>query len=409
MTFSLMGPEEDHDAQSTSGWRRGDDGRMYDDEGTDYYQRFTRGEGAGRGGGGRRGPGRSRRPRWVPALVLAVIAVLVIGVGYVGVGKLRDRFGPGEDYAGPGSGSVVFQVAEGDTASDMAPELVDRGVVASSKAFLSAARKDERSSSIQVGFYPLKEKMSSQQALDVLVDPKNQVQQKVTIPEGARLRDIVQRITKATDFSTQEVAGLLAEPSQIGLPAAAGGNPEGYLYPATYVVTPDTTAKSLLRQMVAKSVQVEDDLDLAAKARAKNLTVEQVITVASILEYEANRSEDYPKVARVIYNRLANDMPLQLDSTVSYVSGRSGDVWTTASERDSDSQYNTYKNQGLPPGPIGSPGQETVEAALNPAKGSWLYFVPDFATNTTLFSDTLAEHEKNVAKPKEYCRTHDSC
>ena len=100
--------------------------------------------------------------------------------------------------------------------------------------------------------------------------------------------------------------------------------------------------------------------------------------MASILEYEANRSEDYPKVARVLYNRLDQGMPLQLDSTVSYVSKRSGDVWTTAAERSNTSAYNTYANTGLPPGPIGSPGEETIEAALSPAKGDWLYFVPDY-------------------------------
>ena len=162
--------------------------------------------------------------------------------------------------------------------------------------------------------------------------------------------------------------------------------------------------------MVAKSVEVEQSLDLDARVpRRSNLTPEQVLTVASILEYEANKSEDYPKVARVLYNRLAEGMPLQLDSTVSYVSKRSGDVWTTAEERANTSAYNTYHHTGLPPGPIGSPGEETIEAALSPAKGDWLYFVPDYEDDTTRFSETYGEHLKWVAKLRGYCRESEDC
>ena len=99
--------------------------------------------------------------------------------------------------------------------------------------------------------------------------------------------------------------------------------------------------------MVTKTVEAEQSLGIEAKAKALGLTPEEVLTVASILEYEANKSEDYPKVARVLYNRMKKDMPLQLDSTVSYVSKRSGDVWTTAAERSNTSLYNTYKHAGL--------------------------------------------------------------
>ena len=176
-------------------------------------------------------------------------------------------------------------------------------------------------------------------------------------------------IVDKTDISKKAVTAALANPKAIGLPAQAKGNPEGYLFPATYTVPPNQNAVGLIRQMVAKSVQVEESLDLATRAEEVNLTPEQVLTVASILEYEANRSEDYPKVARVLYNRLNQGMPLQLDSTVSYVSKRSGDVWTTAAERSNTSAYNTYANAGLPPGPIGSPGEETIEAALYAGQG----------------------------------------
>jgi UPF0755 protein len=281
--------------------------------------------------------------------------------------------------------------------------------VASVDAFTEAASKDARSRGIQVGFYEMKKKMSASSALGILIDPKNLVQSTVTVPEGARVRDIVDSIVKNTHISRKDVVAALSHADSLGLPREAHDNPEGYLFPATYSVSPDETAKDLLSQMVSKAVEVTDSLNLRSEAAKLGLSSEQVLTVASILEYEANRTEDYPKVARVIYNRLDKKMALQLDSTVSYASGRQGDVWTTASERSSDSQYNTYRHRGLPPGPIGSPGEATIKAALHPASGNWLYFVPDFQHHTTLFTSSYKQHLKNVAKAKEYCRTHSAC
>jgi len=241
------------------------------------------------------------------------------------------------------------------------------------------------------------------------VDPENLMQNLVVVPEGARVRDIVKTIVSKTDISKRAVTAALAKPEAIGLPPEAEGNPEGYLYPATYTVPPKQDALGLITQMVTKSVEAEQSLGIESKAKALGLTPEEVLTVASILEYEANKPEDYPRVARVLYNRMKKDMPLQLDSTVSYVSKRSGDVWTTAAERSNSSAYNTYKHAGLPPGPIGSPGKETIGAALNPADGDWLYFVPDYEDDTTRFSTTYAQHQKWVAKLKKYCQTSEDC
>jgi UPF0755 protein len=157
-------------------------------------------------------------------------------------------------------------------------------------------------------------------------------------------------------------------------------------------------------------VESEKLQGLAAASAKLGYTPEQILTVASILEYEANRSQDYPKVARVLYNRLQRGLPLQLDSTVAYVSGRSGDVWTTAAERGDNSEYNTYKHTGLPPGPIGSPGDQTVEAALHPAAGNWLYFLPDFENNTTLFYDKDGpKRQADLQRIKDYCVKTQKC
>ncbi|ROR90585.1 endolytic transglycosylase MltG [Nocardioides aurantiacus] len=344
--------------------------------------------------------------------VLLVLVILGSGLFFGGrwaYDELSTRLASAPDFEGPGSGEVVYQVEEGVTSAQIGRDLKEAGVVASVDAFTEAATLDEDSRNIQVGYYQLQEKMRASDALDVLVDPANLVQALVTVPEGARVRQVVDSIAKNTDIRRRAVVRALADAEAIGLPADAEGNPEGYLFPATYTVPPKMTAVELISQMVAKTKAVEADLDIEARAADLGLTPEQVLTVASILEYEANKSEDYPRVARVLYNRLDDDMALQLDSTVSYVSGRSGDVWTTSAERDSDSQYNTYKYTGLPPGPIGSPGQETIEAALEPAEGDWLFFVPDYEADTTRFSVTLAEHNRWVEKLREYCRNNEDC
>ncbi len=355
---------------------------------------------------------RSRRRRGCgPVLiVLAIVVVIVALAGRWAFGELSSRLAPPPDYAGPGKGSVLYEVKQGASSTQIGRELQEGGRGQERRRLQRrCAREDESSRNIQVGYYQLKKKMKASQALAVLVDPENLMQNTVVVPEGARVRDIVKTIASKTDISTREVTAALANAKAIGLPAEANGNPEGYLFPATYTVPPKQDALGLITQMVTKSVEVEESLGIESKAKALGLTPQEVLTVASILEYEANRPEDYPKVARVLYNRLKKRMPLQLDSTVSYVSKRSGDVWTTSAERSNDSLYNTYKHTGLPPGPIGSPGEETIKAALNPADGDWLYFVPDYEEKTTRFSSTYAEHQKWVAKLQKYCRSSEDC
>ncbi len=356
-------------------------------------------------------PRRRRRGRGcVPVLV--VLAILLGGGWYGGrlaYDEITSRFAPAPDYAGPGDGSVVYEVKQGATSTAIGRDLKEAGVVKSVDAFAEAAREEEKSRNIQVGYYELQKKMKASEALAVLVDPANLVQSLVVVPEGARVRQVVDSIVAKTDITRKAVTQALADTDAIGLPAEAKGNPEGFLFPATYTVPPKQTAVGLISQMVAKSVEVEKSLDLVARSAELGLTPKEVITVASIIEYEANRSEDYPKVARVLYNRLDKGMALQLDSTVSYVSKRKGDVWTTAEERSNNSLYNTYVHTGLPPGPIGSPGEETITAALEPAEGDWLFFVPDYEEETTRFSVTLEEHNKWVEKLREYCRSSEDC
>lgn len=357
------------------------------------------------------GPGRRRaepprRKPWGRRLVaLVIVAALAFGA-WKGYQKVSDMFGGPEDYTGQGTGKVTVEIPEGAGGQQIANILKKAGVVKSAEAFYQLAIEDSRFQSVQAGFFSLRKEMSAENALVALIDKGNRVEGKVTIPEGARVGQIVELIAANSEIPEKDLLAALDKPEKLGLPDVANLNPEGYLFPATYEVPPGTTASQLLKQMVAKTLDVSSSLDIGTRAEALGLTGEQVLTVASILEYEANNEEDYAKVARVLYNRIEQGMPLQLDSTVSYVSKRKGDVFTTPEERADPSEYNTYQNAGLPPGPIGSPGEKTIEAALNPAEGSWLFFVAvNLETGETVFSDTLGEHNTAVAQLQEYCKT----
>jgi UPF0755 protein len=367
--------------------------------------------------GGSSGPGRRRADRppgkpWGRRIVtLLVVVALILGGWFVWT-KVSSFINGPADYSGSGTGSVVIEIPKNSNGQQIADVLAEKDVVKSAEAFYQLALKDSRFQAIQAGYYKVRKQMSAEEAMKALANKANMVgapgEARVTIPEGSRVKNIVKIIAAKTKISATDVEKALADPEAIGLPAVAKGNPEGYLFPATYTVGAKTTAVQLLKQMVTKTLSVAKELDIGTRARALGLDGEQVLTVASILEFEAKKDSDYPKVARVLYNRLRDGMLLQLDSTVSYASGREGDVFTTADERNSDSPYNTYKAAGLPPGPIGSPGQKTIEAALNPADGDWLYFVAvNLETGETVFSNTKGEHDRAVTKLQEYCRTAD--
>ncbi|AXT85329.1 endolytic transglycosylase MltG [Aeromicrobium sp. A1-2] len=367
--------------------------------------------------GGPSGPGRRRaakpaRKPWGRRIVALVVVLAVVFGGYLAFGKISGFLSGPDDYTSAGTGSVVVEIPTGSSGQQIADILAKNDVVKSAEAFYQLAINDSRFQGIQAGFYKLPKQMSAEYAMRAMVDKDNIVgapgESRVTIPEGSRLKSISKIIVAKTKISAADVKAALADADAIGLPAVAKGNAEGYLYPATYAVGSKTTAVELIKEMVAKTVSVTKDLDIGTRAEALGLNAEQVLTVASILEFEAKKDEDYAKVARVLYNRIDRGMQLQLDSTVSFASGREGDVFTTPEERNSDSPYNTYKVAGLPPGPIGSPGQKTIEAALNPAEGDWLYFVAvNLETGETVFSNTLAEHNQAVKKLQAYCAAAD--
>lgn len=347
------------------------------------------------------------RPSKARGLVIAVIALIVLAVVAVFGLKAVGLFDGVADYAGPGYGSVLVQVHQGDTATAIGRTLAKADVVESQQAFINAANANSASASIQVCYYRVKYKMKASAALALLVNPANCVQTRVTVIEGERVKEIAADIAAKTNIKAAALRAALARPSSIGLPTAAQGNVEGYLYPATYQVTPGETATQLLSEMVARAVAEFQQLGVDSGASALGLTPHQIITVASILQWEAKIPSDFPKVARAIYNRLAAGMPLQSDATVAFANGVSGRISTTNAERANPSPYNTYVHTGLPPGPIGSPGEVAIQAALHPAVGTWLYWVvvnPN--TGQTVFSTTYAEHQAAVAQWQAYCAAH---
>ncbi|WP_055567803.1 endolytic transglycosylase MltG [Streptomyces atriruber] len=215
----------------------------------------------------------------------------------------------------------------------------------------------------------------------------------LTIPEGWRSGQVYEAVDKALDVPPGTTKEALPK-ADLKLPRDAGGNPEGYLFPATYPLSSQSTPASVLSYMVNTANKKFGVGQVAAGADRNAVNVYQSVTIASMIEAEAGSKEEMGKVARVIYNRLDQGMPLQMDSTINYALNRST---LATSERDTkiNSPYNTYARMGLPPTPIGNPGEEAMRAATNPAPGDWLYFVT-VKPGDTRFTSSFEEHQKNV-------------
>jgi UPF0755 protein len=341
---------------------------------------------------------------------MAVLVGLAGLAVWKGAAYLEDMFAPAPDYKGNGHGSVLVEVEPGDTSTQIGISLAQAGVVASAEAFTDLAREEPRATLIQVGFYDMARKMSAESAMRRMLDSDSIVTNAVTVPEGYTVEETLEQAAEDTDLGLAELRRAAARAEGLGLPEYADGEPEGYLFPATYELAPNDGADDLLRMMVDRFHQSEQRLDLQRRAAALGMTPQEVVTVASIVQAEARHPADFPKVAQVIYNRLRRGMPLQMDSTVHYAVGKTGEVATTDEDRASASPYNTYRYEGLPPGPIASPGDQALRAALHPAEGDWIYFVTvNIATGETRFAETAAAHQRNVAALREYCAGSPQC
>ncbi|MFD3933608.1 endolytic transglycosylase MltG [Streptomyces sp. NPDC058611] len=217
----------------------------------------------------------------------------------------------------------------------------------------------------------------------------------LVISEGWRASQVYAAVDRELKLPAGS-AKAAAATAGLALPAEAKGNPEGYLFPATYPVTSKSAPAGLLAYMVQTANRKLATRAVTDGGRVHGMTPYQTATLASVIEAEADSRTDMGKVARVVHNRLAKSMPLQMDSTINYALNRST-VDTTLAETRIDSPFNSYERQGLPPTPIDIPGLEAMTAAVAPTPGDWLFFVT-VRPGDTRFSATYEEHKKHVAE-----------
>jgi UPF0755 protein len=358
----------------------------------------------------RRARGRRAFGCFAGLISLLVVGSIIAGL-VVGFGKGKDaieKLFAAPDYDGNGTGTVQVEISKGQAVASIADTLEKKEVVKSARAFERVARDDPRSLQLQAATYTLRKHMSAKAALALMLDTATSIKvMRVSVPSGKTKAEVAVILQTKLKLPAGQASTAINHPAALGLPSYAGGNPEGFLYPATYDVPKNANATVMLKLMTAKFASVAKDVDLVQTAQRKKLDPYQAVIVASIIGAETNRKEDYGKVARVIYNRLASNTRLQMDSTVHYVTGKDGGVFTSSQQRELDSPYNTYKVKGLPPTPIGSPTKEMLAAALNAPKGNWKYFtLVNLDTGETAFADTKQEHDANVAKLQAWCQAH---
>nr|WP_238355843.1 endolytic transglycosylase MltG [Kribbella sandramycini] len=310
------------------------------------------------------------------------------------------------DYEGNGEGTVSVEITKGQATASIADTLEKKEVVKSAKAFERVAREDPRSRQIQAATYTLRKHMSAKAAFELMLNTAESIRVlRVSVPAGKTKAEVVAILQNPRfKLPAGSAAKAMGNPKGLGLPAYAHANAEGFLAPGTYDVPKGADATAMIKLMTGQYAKNAAAVNFVKTAQAKDIDPYRALIVASIIQSETNRQQDYGKVARVIYNRLAAGMRLQMDSTVHYVAGRDGGVFTTEEQRDIDSPYNTYKYKDLPPTPISSPTKDTMRAAVNPTKGGWLYFtLVNLDTGETAFARTASEHQANVNKLRAWC------
>jgi UPF0755 protein len=370
-----------------------------------------------------------RRRRAALGFAVGLLIVVVLAAVFVG-SRMWHSFGPQNDYAGDGKKDLVIQVRAGDSTTAIGETLHNQDVVRTVKAFLEATEGNQAISAIQPGYYRLRTEIPAASAVQRLTDPKSRVG-KLVIPEGQQLDDTTDVKTNAT---TPGIFTMISEASCVELdgnrhcvaatdlrtaaektalatlsvPSWAVGpvtvmrddhrRLEGLIAPGTLNVDPSGSPQSILETLISASAQQYVKSGLLDTATAMNMSPYNVLVVASLVQREA-KPQDFTKVARVIYNRLAEHRTLEFDSTVNYPLDRR-EVATTDADRGQVTPWNTYLSEGLPATPICSPGIDALKAAEHPADGNWLYFVTIDGQGTTLFTRDYQQHLVNIELAK---------
>lgn len=366
---------------------------------------------------------RPRRRRFRGFVVLLALLVAVVG-GYFTYQVLLTS----PDYEGEGTGSVVIEVPQGATTTQIGRVLADNGVVAAVESFIEAAEDEPRIRSVQPGFYQMRQRMSAASAVARLLDPAARVGQleirggsqlyDTIAGDGSRVPGVLSLIARAScvtvggqenclSVDELQTAMETTDPAELGVPEwalerVAAVDPhrrlEGLIVPGLYNVRPQAPAAEVLRELLARSGELIESAGLVSGARAIGADPYDVLIIASLVEKEGI-VPDMPRVARVIYNRLGVGQRLELDSTVNYPLERQT-LLTSPEDRARVGPYNSYAVPGLPPTPISAPGREAIAAALEPEEGPWFYFVRCRTDGSSCFAVSHEEHLANVRQAR---------
>jgi len=326
--------------------------------------------------------------------VFFLLAVIVAGF-YFRVDYQLQR-GPALEEA-EGDFSVPIKIERGSSLREIATQLQEEGIIRSRRIFEIYVLLNNYQGNLQAGTYIFSDNDDLLKVVDTLKEGET-ASYRITIPEGFTVEEIIERVSNVSDYSQEEVEEALTN-SSIEREYFPGNDEvkyqsEGFLFPDTYIIPYDFTPEEIFQVMVTKFEnkwlsQIENQLE-KREAAEKNLSVADYVTIASLIEKEANLATEKPRIAGVIYNRLEQDMRLQLDASVQYALP---DRVTRVlySHLEVDSSYNTYRNDGLPPGPIASPGDESLKAALEPEENDYLFYFarPD---GSHIFTSDYQEH-----------------
>ncbi len=319
----------------------------------------------------------------------ALIALIVLGGAVLMAIRLHSLF---HLPVRPGSPPEIVDILPGTSVGGVAEILHTRNLIASPRAFKLLVRLTASEGDIRAGEYEISAAQSSRQILAHLRKGET-VLHWVTVPEGLRIEEVAAIVAESLVLSQERFTALTSDGEFIASLGVDAPHLEGYLLPETYAFSKGVMEEQVIRKMVREMLALFDE---AKRARMKTLglNLHQLLTLASIIEKEAGVASEAPLIASVYHNRLQKKMRLQSDPTVIYgIEDFDGNLRRRDLIRDGP--YNTYRRAGLPPTPIANPGRSSIEAALNPAATSYLYFVSR-NDRTHVFSETLAEHNRAV-------------
>ncbi|MCL2525695.1 MAG: endolytic transglycosylase MltG [Coriobacteriia bacterium] len=347
---------------------------------------------------------RSKQTKKFPFGIVLLSVLIILTLAGVGVGYyVLMSGGPAATAAGEAGVEKTIVIPSGSSTSAIADILYDSGMVNSALSFRVQARLAGADGSFMAGTYQMHTGMSKDEIFAMLqAGPPRQDVVKVTLPEGRSIDRMGTLLEEAgMSFSAEEFTTL----GKTGAAQFAGEFPflvgafndsmEGYLFPDTYEFFEDATVEDVITQMLRRFEAVWNTLD-APTGPAADMSPAQLVTIASLVEMESSLSSERPLVSSVVYNRLAINRKLQFCSTVQYLlpGEERQRLRLTYAQTEVPSPWNTYMNDGLPPGPISNPGREALDAALHPASTDYIYFVLTGTDGSQTFASNTAEFNR---------------